>query len=312
MAQTKRILVAQPDAPSQAGRPRGFFSSDNPWLWLIPAVGFLLIYSIFPLIYNIFLSFHEFHTRRKVFEPVGFENWIKLFTEDTRFMNAVGITLQYVVIAVIVQLLLGLLIALLLDARPWGVGIMQTIIILPMVTAPVVAGMLFRLLTHSEFGFINWIFTNLGIVSQTEPLIGGSGRHALMGVLIVEIWQWTPFFVLIILAGLKGISHEVLEASQVDGANWFQRLLYIRLPLLRGVLIVALLFRIVDLFKVFDYIVIMTAGGPATRSETLSFYGYVNTFQQVNWGYGATIGLFIMVIVWVTAFAYIRIAKVKF
>jgi multiple sugar transport system permease protein len=128
---------------------------------------------------------------------------------------------------------------------------------------------------------------------------------------LVEIWQWTPFVVLIVLAGLKSIPTEVIEASEVDGANWWQRFWRIKLPLLSTVLTIAILFRLVDLFRVFDYIVILTAGGPALRTETLSYYGYVNTFQQVNFGYGATLGVFVMVLVWVVAFSYIRIFRVK-
>jgi multiple sugar transport system permease protein len=298
-------------APMTSQRHRGgFFSSDNPWIWLVPAVFFLLVYSIFPLVYNVVVSFHEWRRRQKFFEFIGFENWTELFS-DTRFINSLGITLQYVAAALIIQLLLGLIIALLLDARPWGVGIMQAAIILPMVTAPAVAGMLFRLLTHSEFGVISRLLYNIGLLTPDEPLIGGRGTYALIGLLVVEIWQWTPFFVLIVLAGLKGIPHEVLEAAEVDGANWWQRIIRVKLPLLRTVLTVAILFRLVDLYKVFDYVQIMTSGGPASRTETLSFYGYVNTFLQVNWGYGAAIGLFIMILVWVSAFIYIRIFRIR-
>jgi multiple sugar transport system permease protein len=305
------VVVGTPQVAGQQTRhKRGLFHGDNPWLWLAPAGIFLFLYSIVPLIYNIYLTFHEFHTRKKVFEFVALENWTTLFS-DSRFWNALSITLQYVVIALIIQLALGILIAVLLDARPFGVGLMQTLIILPMVTAPSVAAMMFRLLTHSEFGYVDFLFESLGIVTKDEPLMGGSGAYALLGVLLVEIWQWTPFIVLIALAGLKSIPHEVTEAAQVDGANAWERFWRIRLPMMMPVLTVAILFRLVDLFRVFDYIVILTSGGPALRTETLSFYGYVNTFQQVNFGYGATLGVFVMVLVYVIAFSYIRIFRVR-
>lgn len=311
MAQSDSLrLDAAPLPASTTQHKRRFFSSDNPWFWLTPALVFLFLYSLGPLLYNIFLSFNEFSARRKSFDWVGLENWTTLF-QDSRFLNSVSITLQYVVIALIVQLALGILIAVLLDARPFGVGIMQSLIILPMVTAPAVAGMLFRLLTHSEFGYIDFLLESAGIVTKAEPLQGGTGTYALLGVLMVEIWQWTPFITLITLAGLKSIPQEVVEASQVDGANVWQRFFSIKLPLLSSVLTIAILFRIVDLFRVFDYVVIMTAGGPALRTETVSFYGYVNTFQQVNYGYGSAIGLFVMIVVWIVAFSYIRIFRVK-
>lgn len=313
MARPDGVLVATPPAPEivvSKAQKRPFFSTENPWLWLSPALIFLILYSLGPLILNIILSFTEFKTRQKTFVWAGLENWTGIF-QDSRFLNALGITLQYVVIALIIQLILGILIAVLLDARPFGVGIMQSLIILPMVTAPVVAGMLFRLLTHSEFGYVNYLFQNMGLVTRAEPLIGGSGVNALAGVLLVEIWQWTPFIVLITLAGLKSIPTEVVEAAEVDGASAWQRFWRVKLPLLRTVLTIAILFRLVDLFRVFDYISIITAGGPALRTETLSYYGYVNTFQQTNFGYGATIGVFVMIVVWLVAFSYIRIFRVK-
>jgi multiple sugar transport system permease protein len=293
MAQSDSVLAAAPSVSretTEQRRRRGFFSADNPWLWVTPALVFLLSYSIFPLIYNLVISFHEWHTRKKIFEPVG---------------------LDYVAMVLIIELILGIIIAFLLDAQPWGYGLMQTVIMLPMVTAPSVAGMLFRLLEHSEFGAISWVFYGLGIISKDEPLMGGTGANALAGIMIVDIWQWTPFIVLIVLAGLKGLPHEVMEASQVDGANWWQRILWIKMPLLRGVLTIAILFRLVDLFKIFDYVTIMTAGGPGGKTETLSFYGYVNTFQQVNWGYGAAIGLTVMIVVWVFAFTYQKVFRIQ-
>ncbi|MCC6615434.1 MAG: sugar ABC transporter permease [Anaerolineae bacterium] len=311
MAQPGGVTVGLPSSTAEAPTPkRGFFNSANPWLWLSPALIFLIVYSLGPFILNIVMSFTEFKARQKTFTFVGVDNWTDLF-QDSRFHNALGITVQYVVVALTIQVCLGLLIAVLLDSRPFGVGLMQTLIILPMVTAPVVAGMLFRLLTHSEFGYIDYIFQNLGIVTKDEPLIGGKGVYALMGVLIVEIWQWTPFIVLIVLAGLKSIPTEVIEAAQVDGASAWQRFWRVKLPLLRTVLSIAILFRLVDLFRVFDYVAILTAGGPALHTETLSYYGYVNTFQQVKFGYGATIGVFLMVVVWIVAFSYIRIFRMK-
>jgi multiple sugar transport system permease protein len=164
---------------------------------------------------------------------------------------------------------------------------------------------------HSEFGVISVYSYQIGLLEKSEPLLGGTGRFALIAVLLVDIWQWTPFFVLIILAGLKGMPNEVLEAAEVDGANWFQRLTRVKIPLLFGVITVAILFRLVDLFKIFDYIAIMTAGGPAGRTESVSYYSFVNTFSQVKWGYGATIGVVIMVMGWVAAWIYQKVFRLK-
>lgn len=304
------IAASQPTATPSKPRRR-FWSAENPWLWITPAIVFLMLYSIFPLIYNLVISFHDWKTRSKYWEFIGTENWTNLFA-DSRFWNSLMITFTYVIVAMAIQIVLGFIIALLLDAKPWGSGLMQALIILPMVTAPSVAGMLFRLLTHSEFGTITWLLRDVfQIMSAQEPLIGGTGRYALIGILLVDIWQWTPFFVLIILAGLKGIPEDVVEAAHVDGANWVQRLWRVKVPMLKTVLAVAVLFRLVDLYKVFDYVTIMTSGGPGGRTETLSYYGYVNTFQQIEWGYGAAIGITLMLLVWVSAFAFQKIFRIR-
>lgn len=318
MAQVEQITpFSQKKKNETAHHNKRFFSAENPFFWLLPGLGILIVYAIFPLIANIFLSFNEWNIMTKEFQSVGGENWSTIFNSlitsnpvDPRIQNSLIVTFEYVVIALFFQLVLGFAIALLLDARPYGAALMQTLMIMPMVIAPAVAGMMARLLMHSEFGAVSWLLYSLNILDPAEPLMGGTGRYALVAILIVDIWQWTSFFVIIILAGLKGLSPEIIEASEVDGANWFQRLIYVKIPLLRGVLLVAVLFRLVDLYRVFDYIVIMTSGGPGGATEALSFYGYVNTFQLLKWGYGAAISLVIVIIAWVTAYLYQRFFRI--
>jgi multiple sugar transport system permease protein len=316
MAQTERLAVAAPQNRQNvtAGSRRSFFSSENPWLWLAPAVLMLFVYSIGPLIFNLWRSFMVWSTQQNTWiisRRGPFVNWNDIFFVDARFGNALVVTFQYTLFAIVIQLLLGLIIALLLDAKPWGSGVMQTLMMLPMVTAPAVTGLIFRLLQHSEYGAISWLVYEAGLLTKEEPLLGGRGTYALIAVLLADIWQWTPFFTLIILAGLKSMPGEVLEAAEVDGAGWWQRLMRIKIPLLFGVITVGVLFRLVDLYKIFDYIVIMTSGGPNLRTETISYYSYVNTFQQIKWGYGAAIGVFIMVIGWASAWVYQKIFHVK-
>lgn len=297
-----------------------FFSFDNPFFWVLPAFGLLLFYSLFPLLYNLFLSFNEWNIMAKEFQSVGTENWATIWNSitpfaaeaaDPRILNSLSITFQYVVAALFVQMILGLAIALLLDAGPWGANIWQSLMILPMVIAPAVAGMMYRLLLHSEFGAISWVFYSLGLMSPDEPFMGGTGAFALVALLIVEIWQWTPFFIIILLAGLRGLPQEVLEAAAVDGANFFQKLFLVKIPLLRGVLLVAVLFRLIDLYRVYDYVHIMTSGGPGGRTLTLSYYTAVTMFNQLKWGYGATLSVFILVIAWLTAFLYQRFFRIE-
>lgn len=301
-------------APSaeQASRPakRGlFWSAQNPLWYLLPAVVLLLLYSIFPLVSNLWNSFREFDPVAKQFDFVGFDNWARLFT-DTRALNAIGITLRYGLLALLVELVLGMVIALVLDAGVYGRGLWQTLLILPMVTPPAVAGLIFRLLEHSEWGVISWILYGTRLIAPAEPLLGGTGRHALAGVLLVDVWQWTPFCTLIFLAGLKALPIEPLEAAEVDGANPWQKFWHVKLPLMSSVISIVVLFRIIDLYRLFDYIYIMTAGGPGLRTETLSYYAYT-TYQLIDWGYTATLGVAILVIIWLTTYIYTRVFHVQ-
>jgi len=276
---------------------------------MAPAVLLLLLYSVYPLAYNIWTSFHKFDPMIRDFVWVGGENWLTLFT-DGRALNAVRVTLTYGVLALSIQLTLGLGIAMLLDAGVYGRELWQALLILPMVTPPAVVGLIFRLLEHSEFGVISWILYSAGILSKQEPLLGGTGQNALFGVLLADIWQWTPFCILILLAGLKSLPVEPLEAAEVDGANAWQKFWQVKLPLLRNVLAIVVLFRMIDLYRVFDYIYVMTSGGPGQRTETISYYAY-QTYVFINWGYTATLGVAILIVIWVSAFIYTRVFHVE-
>jgi multiple sugar transport system permease protein len=283
---------------------------DHPALWLAPLVLILLFIGIYPFLYNIFNSFREFDPMTGDVEPVGWANWSQLL-RDGRVRGALQITAQYVAVALAIEFVLGLAIAVLLNAGPRLAGLWQSMMILPLVVPPTIAALMFGLLENSEYGTISWIAEGLGLVSDAEPLIGGTGEHALWGVLLPEIWQWTPFFVLILLAGLKALPTEPLEAAEVDGAGRWQKFWDITLPMLRPMIAVAVLFRLVDLLKVFDYVFVMTSGGPGTRTEVLSFYAYQQSFAYIKWGYGSVLGLVILALAILLANVYLRVFKVE-
>ena len=289
---------------------RGIFSLERPFIWLLPALFLLLSATVFPLFYNLYHSFFRFDLLRRGFVPIGWGNWAELI-QDPRIHNSLWVTFKYTVIALTLELVLGMLIALLLDCEPWGLPVLSTLIILPMVVPPAVTGLMFQLIEHSEFGILSWVLYGLGLLHPSEPLLGGTGKHALTGVLIADIWQWTPFMVLILLAGLKALPSEPLEAAVVDGANPWQRFWFIIIPLLRPVIAVAVLVRLIDLYRVFDYIYIMTAGGPGRATEVLSYYTYTQAFGFTKWGYAATMGVFILILINIIALVGSKILKVE-
>ena len=301
---------------SSPSRPlRGIFTSERPFLWLLPMVLLLLFIGVYPLLYNVWNSFREFNPMIGRVEPVGLENWQRLFQELTeptgRARQSLVTTAQYVSIALVIEFVLGLAIAVLFNSGVWGAGFWQSVMILPMVVPPTVAAVMFKVLENPDYGALSYYLQQVGITDKVEPLLGGTGRFALAAVLIPDVWQWTPFFVLILLAGLRALPQEPLEASQVDGANAWQTFWSVTLPMLRPMIAVAVLFRLVDLLKVFDYIFVLTSGGPGTRTEVISFYAYQRSFSTIEWGYGSVLGLLILVIAIVIANIYIRVFKVS-
>ncbi len=283
---------------------------ERAWPWLLPMVFLLLAIGIYPLIFNIWNSFREFNPMKGRVEPVGLENWQRLFT-DPRAFDSIKTTFIYVLSALIIEFILGLAIAALLNSGPWGSGLWQSMLILPMVVPPTVAAVMFKVLENPDYGPLSYYLMKMGITSMQEPLLGGNGKYAMQAVLIPDIWQWTPFFILILLAGMKALPTEPLEAAKVDGANAWQSFFGVTLPMLRPMIAVAVLFRLVDLIKVFDYIYVLTSGGPGTKTEVLSYYDYQRNFATIEWGYGSVLGLVILVIAIVVANVYVKVFKVQ-
>jgi multiple sugar transport system permease protein len=271
----------------------------------------LFIYSIYPFIFNIIISFQRFDAMSKAFVWNFPGNWVDLLTNDD-FLKSFRITFAYGIIALVAELVLGILIALAFDQNRVKLrGLWQSLFILPLVVPPAISGLMFRFLENADYGIFSNILYGLGVITRSEPLIGGTGKNVLLGVLIADVWQWTPFCALIILAGLKAIPTEPLEAAMVDGASRWQQFWNVKLPLLRSVLTVVILFRIVDLLRLFDYVAIMTSGGPGGNSETISHFAY-RMHKSIVWGQVAVVGIIVLILATVVTNVYIRMFKVKF
>ena len=287
----------------------GLLSSDRPFIWMVPLVAMLVAFTIVPLIYNIWLSFHEYAPFKRSVVFVGLDNW-KMLIADTRMWEALGVTMYYFAIVLTVQVILGMAIALLLDAEEFGFGLLRTLLTLTLVVPPAIVGMMYLLLQDSEFGVITYVLDKLGILAKGNPILS-SPSTALWGVMIADIWQWTPFMVLIFLAGLRSLPAEPYEAAMLDGASAFMVFRRITLPLLHKVIAVAVLIRGIDIFRMFDYVFVMTSGGPGTATYTLSLYSWQQTFSFVKWGYGATVSLLTLAIILIIANLFIYVSKVR-
>lgn len=284
-------------------------TSEHPLPWLLPLVAMLLVFTVYPLFYNIWLSFHEYVPFKRAVVPVGTANWERLI-DDTRFWGALGTTLIYFFVVLTIELALGIALALLLDSDAPGYGLLRSVLTLTLVVPPAITGMMFLLLEDAQFGVMTWVLQGIGLLSPETPILA-TPSLALMGVMVADIWQWTPFMVLIILAGLRSLPPEPYEAALLDGAGGWMIFRRITLPLLSKVIAVAVLIRGIDLFRVFDYMFVMTSGGPGTSTYTLSLYAWQQTFSFIQWGYGATLSLVTLAMILLMANLFIWKSKVR-
>jgi multiple sugar transport system permease protein len=269
----------------------------------------LLAFAVFPLCYNIYLSFHEFAIFKRSLVYVGWDNWAKLFN-DTRLNNALMINTIYTVVCLITQLILGFLIALLLDVDEKGFGVMRALISLALVIPPAVTGMMFKLMEDPQFGMLAWVLDELHILSRESPILA-TPTLALGGVMLADIWQWTPFVTLIFLAGLRGLPKEPFESAMIDGASTWRITTRFTIPMLSRVIAVVVLIRGIDLFRTFDYIYVMTSGGPGINTYTLSFYTWKQFATSLKWGYGATLSLMSLILIQIAANLLIKFGKIR-
>jgi len=268
-----------------------------PFVFIGPAVIILFLIVIFPMVYSIGISLSEWNLMRGGnWKFVGLRNYYYTFFQDPDFYTSLKVTLEYVVVAVGLELLLGLGVALLLNRPLKKIGIMRTILVIPTTMTPVVVGIIWRLLYNPELGVLNYFLELFGFQKLNWL---GDPNLALPSVIMADIWEWTPFMALILLAGLQSLPKEPFEASIVDGASYLQLFRYITFPLLLPTLIIALLLRVMDAFKTFDLIFVLTKGGPGLSTELLSFYTYKYGFKFFHMGRASALSYILFLILFV-------------
>lgn len=256
------------------------------WYMILPAVLFVVIMMVFPIVYTLRLSFFDWNmSSTSAPSWVGFSNYITLF-QDPRFIGAIWRTLYFTVVAIVIETVLGVAIALLLNKDFKGKNIVKTIFLLPMVATPVAMGMVWLLIYEPTMGFANTFLQFLHLPIQ---LWLASPTQVIPSLVIIDVWEWTPMVSLIVLAGLASLPTDPYEAAYVDGANKWQSLRHITLPLLRPTIAVAVMLRLIDVLKTYDIIYATTQGGPGNASETLNIYGYNLGFQYFNMGMASSL-----------------------
>jgi multiple sugar transport system permease protein len=265
----------------------------TPWLFVLPTLILILAVTIFPTIYSFGLSLFKWEATMKAKPFIGLGNYITAF-HDPRFLHAVWVTALLVVGGVLIEMVLGFLIAELLVSDPRPHRLMVALMLLPVMVMPVVVGYTWRLLWDAQYGPINqmigWI---IGHPFQYTWL--AKPATALFAIMISEIWQWTPFMFLIFYAGLSTLDLELFDAAKIDGASTWGQFWFISIPLMRPIITVAVVIRALDAIKAFDLIYTMSGGGPGTSTETLSFYIYKVGFQFFRLGYGAAMSFILLI-----------------
>ena len=285
-------------SPSFAARRR-----LEGWLLVLPAIILIVGLTIFPLIQSLGLSFQRWDLQSQEHPFVGLQNYRDALL-DPRVWGALQNTGIIVVCAVALEFLLGLGLALLFTGDFTGKRLAMPILMLPVMVVPIVVGLTWRMLWDNQYGAINQTLS--WIAGREVNILWLAHRDtALFAMIVTDLWQWTPFMFLVLLAGLSSVNPELYEAAALDGAGWWESLRDVSLPGIARVIAVAILFRALDVFKVFDLVYMFTQGGPGTSTESISWYIYQLGFKFFRLGYASAVSFLIVILLTILATLYV-------
>jgi multiple sugar transport system permease protein len=275
---------------------------------MAPAVAVLVAIGLLPLLSTIDLSFRTFSyiLPGRNGEWVGLDNYQALL-RDASFLGAVGRTVVFTVAAVFLELVAGLLLAAALNITTSGRRLLVSLLIVPMILTPVIIGLMFNFALNPLFGPLARLIDGFGFVAAEDIL--GSPLGAFVSLVLVDVWQWTPFMALILWAGMQALPTPPQEAAAVDGASFFQRLRLVMLPMLRPVVVVAVIFRASEAVREFDKVFVLTGGGPGSATEVLDLFTYRTAFVNWDMSYGAAMGVVVFVAAMASAFVFFRVVS---
>ena len=275
------------------------------WAMVLPAVGTILLIALFPLVWTVWESLHLHDLRMPwLGRPfIGLDNYIEALG-DERFREALVHTLAFTVASVTLELTLGCVLALAMNRTFRGRGLVRAAILVPWAIPTVVAALIWRFMFDGDSGIVNAALASLGV----DPPVWFVDRLAAwVPVVLGDVWKETPFVALLLLAGLQGIDASLYEAARIDGASAWRQFRHITLPLLKPALLVALIFRTRDAFRVFDLVYVMTGGGPGTATEPIALYTFTSLLQNLRFGYGSALSVLVFLVAFLLALGYIRV-----
>lgn len=279
----------------------------TPWIMILPSMIFTILLIGFPLVYVVYLMFFEWSPGSSMWNLsfTGVKNLVATF-KDGLFWKSFWITIKISGISLLFEVVIGVYLGILLSKAIKGIKILRTIFFYPSIAPQVAAGMIWVLLFDPSLGFINYILETLGLPQGNWLNDPDTVIYALS---IVDIWQWTPFIALIVLGGIQALPEEPFEAAIIDGASKVQTLIYITLPMLKSTILVALMLRSVDMFRIFDSIYVMTQGGPINSSTSLNIYAYQQGFLYTDMGIASVAMVVLLIFVMIVSYILTRIRK---
>ncbi|MCI5993339.1 MAG: sugar ABC transporter permease [Clostridiales bacterium] len=285
-----------------------FRKTLEPHAFMTPSYIVLALFMGYPLLNCIRLAFSNYKlTQLNNVTFAGLDNFIRIFQDRDIVMIALN-TVKFVAITLILQLILGFILAMALKKPFRGRGLYQGLVFLPWAFSSFVVGLIFQWMFNAEFGPIVDVMLKLGITSERISFLG-SPKLALYTVVVALVWQGIPFFGIMLLAALQSVPEDLMEAAKLDGANVFQRFFHVTLPCIKPTLITTTLLRTVWIFNNTDLIYIMTKGGPANSSHTLASYMFIKAYSTLDFGYASALGVLFMLLLTLYTFFYMRITK---
>ena len=280
--------------------PRGMALLDHGVgpLLMLPATLLVVVFLVGPFYYMVYTALTDlsFADASHSGAFIGFDNFRKLMRNDPFFWASFLLTLKFVVIAVGFEFLFGFALAFLIFRFVASQRLLTTLLLIPMMIAPVAVGLIWRLLLQGDFGMLTFYMRKVGLLAQNAAVLSAPDL-VFATIVAIDVWQWTPFVTLIMLAGMMSLPRAPFEAAMMDGAKPFQIFRDVMLPLLRPVIALVLLLRGIDAFKEFDKVFLMTGGGPGTLTELVSIYAYRVNFRNWDLGYGAAVAFMIYLVV---------------
>ena len=286
--------------------PRPTEGPRQAWAYVTPALAIVLLIALFPLAWTLWESLHRHDLRMPwLGRPfVGLANYGEIL-RDARFWGALAHTAFFAVTSISLELASGLFLALALNETFRGRGLVRAAVLVPWAIQTVVAALLWRFMFDSQAGIANALLVAIGVLER--PMVWFiEATTAWIPVILSDVWKTTPFVAILLLAGLQGIDKSLYEAAEVDGASAWWRLWHITIPLLKPTIFVALIFRTLDAFRVFDLLYALTGGGPGTATEPIALYTHTIILQHLRFGYGAALSVVVFVITFALALIYIR------